>query len=46
MVCPKPTCKLKGAYVRKNKLTGGKEIYCRMCDTVTPIIEDINKKEE
>lgn len=40
MICTNPDCRLKGAYVRRNKKTGGKEIYCRMCDTVSPIIED------
>lgn len=40
MICTNPQCRLKGAYVRRNKKTGGKEIYCRMCDTTSPIIDN------
>jgi hypothetical protein len=45
MICVNKECRLKGAYVRRNKKTGGKEIYCRMCDTTSPIIDNAKETE-
>ena len=42
-----PVCFREGSYVRRDKKTkNDKEFYCRMCNTATPIINDVKKLEE